>query len=187
MLRFGKPLTGAIYPRREMDLEEFHRARTRIPNPDHAKATANAYVSPEGLISADGGGKRFAVVDGFVRARHVGTGIMLVERSVLEAMMARFPELWVQAPPPPIRRVGLVKGGLLQCFEPIVGPDGMAQGEDISFCQRWTDTIGGELWANIDEPILTWAAQTHTGHFLTRLRNMGAQLDITETAKPPAA
>ena len=77
-----------------------------------------------------------------------------------------------------MRRVG-VNGGLLQCFDPVRDKDGIGLGEDVSFCLRWSHELKGEIWANIDEPIVHVGQDSYTGHYLSKLKATGAKLRVT--------
>lgn len=174
MLAFNKPITGIVAPQRRLDYEAYHNARGHTDNPAIAKVIANDYVGGDGevLRNADG---EIEIADGFVRVRQTGTGIMLIERSVLDTMRARLPKLWLPDAGEKMRRIGLT-GGLLQCFDPVRDTDGVGLGEDVSFCRRWTQELKGEIWANIDEPIVHVGQDSYTGHYLTKLRATGAKL-----------
>jgi hypothetical protein len=174
MLAFAKPITGIVAPQRRLDYEAYHKARSHADNPAIAKVIANDYVGgdAEVLRNADG---EIEIVDGFVRVRQTGTGIMLIERSVLDAMRNKLPKLWLADAGEKMRRIGLT-GGLLQCFDPVRDTDGVGLGEDVSFCRRWTQDLDGEIWANIDEPIVHVGQDSYTGHYLTKLKATGAKL-----------
>ncbi len=177
MLAFTKPITGIVAPQRRLDYEAYHEARRHTDNPAIAKVIGNDYVGDgsEILRGADG---EIEVVDGFVRVSHIGTGIMLIERRVLEMMRDRFPQLWLPVAGEKMRRIGLT-GGLLQCFDPVRDKDGIGLGEDVSFCLRWSHELKGEIWANIDEPIVHVGQDSYTGHYLSKLKATGAKLKTT--------
>jgi hypothetical protein len=180
MLSLQKPITGIIAPQRRLDYEAYHQARLKADNPLIAKVIANDYVSVEGIIRDPSG--ELEVVDGFIRMEHMGTGIMLIERKVLEAIRERFTHLWVAEPPESVRRLGLPSGGLLQCFEPGRDQHGIALGEDVSFCLRWSQELKGEIWANVDEAIMHVGQDNYSGHYLTKLDQTGVKLNIVGNA-----
>lgn len=181
MLSLRKPVVGIVAPQRRLDYEAYHRARERTDNPLLARVIGNDYVAGDGAVVIGRGkdGKaEIEVVDGFVRVARTGTGIMLVERQVLERMREAFPELWVEKPPESIRRSGLPQGGLLQCFDQLRDEQGIAVGEDVSFCQRWTKTLGGEIWASVDEAIVHVGQDNYAGHYLTKLQQGPTRLAL---------
>lgn len=172
MLAFRKPVVGIVAPQRRLDYEAYHRVRAQVEAPLMARLVANDYVAGDGAVVVErgpAGQPEIEVVDGFVRVTRTGTGILLVERAVLEAMRQRFPELWVATPPDSIRRSGLPEGGLLQCFDQMRDEQGVAIGEDVSFCRRWTEGLQGEIWANIDEGIVHVGQDNYAGRYLSKL------------------
>ena len=177
MLAFGKPITGVVAPQRRLDYEAYHETRAKVANPAIARAVANDYVGnlDDLILSAAG---EIEVIDGFVPTTRAGTGIMLIERAVLEAMQERYPKLWLAETDEKMRRMGL-EGGLLQCFDPLRDQNGVGLGEDVSFCLRWSVELKGEIWANIDEPIVHVGQDSYTGHYLSKLQVMGAKLRVT--------
>jgi len=176
MLSLGKPVTGIIAPERRLDYETYHKTRATVANPAIARAVANAYVGQENDVLRNAAGE-IEVIDGFVAASRVGTGIMLIDRSVLEAMRERYPKLWLADAGEKMQRMGL-EGGLLQCFDPLRDQNGVGLGEDVSFCLRWSVDLKGEIWANVDEPIVHVGQDNYTGHYLSKLKAIGARLKV---------
>jgi hypothetical protein len=177
MLAVAKPVTGIVAPERRLDYEAYHKARELADNPAIAKVIANSYVSGDDAVLRNDTGE-IEVVDGFVRVSRAGTGIMLIERAVLEAMRQHYPAMWLADPDEKMKRAGL-EGGLLQCFDPIRDKNGVGLGEDVSFCLRWSVEMKGEIWSNIDEPIVHVGQDSYTGHYLSKLQASGAKLKVT--------
>jgi hypothetical protein len=185
MLSLQKPITGIVAPLRKLELEAYHAARQKTDNPHLARVLANEYVAGDGVVLPEtlpDGSKQITVVDGFVRVTHTGTGIMLIERQVFEGIREKYPELWMANPPAHLQQVGKVKGGYLQCFDVARGTNGLALGEDVSFCMRWSHGVGGEIWVNIDEPILHVGQETFSGRYLSKLERSGIKLNIINSA-----
>lgn len=174
MLAFRKPVVGIVAPAKALDHETFHRARMVTGNDITARLVANEYIAGDGAViktrRADGS-QEIDIVDGFARVTHTGTGIMLVERGVFETLREHHPELWIPNPPDRVRKVGLRQGGLLQCFEPLRDKDGLAMGEDISFCIRWVEGCQGEIWANVDEAIVHVGDEAYVGQYLAKMKH----------------
>ncbi len=81
------------------------------------------------------------IVDGFVEADHVGTGIFLAQRGAFEAAKP-FAECFG---PPSQYRSALPSGNFYGFFETL-REDGIYLSEDVSFCRR--ARMGGcEVWA----------------------------------------
>lgn len=174
MLAFRKPVVGIVAPAKRMDHEAFYRARSSCGSGVAARLIANEYVAGDGALigkrNADGS-EEVDIVDGFSRVTYTGTGIMLIERKVLEAMRDRFNDLWMPNPPDRVRGFGLRTGGFFQCFEPLRDKDGLALGEDVSFCIRWVNDCQGEIWANVDEGIAHMGSEAYAGQYLAKLKS----------------
>jgi len=102
---------------------------------------------------------RVAITDaGFVEVEYVGTGMMLINESVLRKMAAAHPE-W--------RRDTL--GGqheeFFEFFATDLSPDGTHRlGEDISFCKRW-QALGGKVFVDPMAKLGHHGIFNYTGNF----------------------
>ena len=86
--------------------------------------------------------------DGFARARYVGTGFLLVRRSVFERMAARYPEIRYSRSHASAD-ADIAPDGLHAYFDCVIDRDsGHYLSEDFTFCKRWLD-MGGELWVDL--------------------------------------
>lgn len=185
MLARNKPVVGIVAPQRRLDYEAYHQARARTDNQLLARVIANGYVAGDDAVMVEQGsdGRRVVtVVDGFVRVSHTGTGIMLIQRGVLEAMRDYYPGLYLAEPPAHVRALGVPRGGYLQCFEPARDQHGLALGEDVSFCLRWTREMGGEIWANVDEAIIHTGSDHYAGQYLSRLEHSDVEVRFASAA-----
>lgn len=82
---------------------------------------------------------------GLVKVRETGTGFMLIRRDVLQAMVAKFPELEFQTDdnePGAKRRYDFFSVGP---YTDTVTKKRRYLSEDYYFCQRWRD-MGGDVW-----------------------------------------
>lgn len=196
MLAFRRPVVGIVAPAKRMNHDAYYRARSAGGNDVTARLIANEYVAGDGALvgkrNADGS-EEVDIVDGFVRVTHTGTGIMLIERKVLEVMRDRFADLWMANPPERVRSFGLRAGGFFQCFEPLRDKDGLALGEDISFCLRWVNDCQGEIWASVDEGIAHVGSEAYAGQYLAKLKSRPSlRLNMVSSSEgasivPPAA
>jgi len=165
MLGFDKPVVGCIYPRRKLDFALMHRVAAAPEEPDELFSLANEYVSYLDAARRDDGSHVIEVTDeGFTRVRAAGTGLMLIKREVFERMKS-LPGLWVDS----FRLPGW-SPGLLQCFKPIDSKWGVPMTEDLSFCRRWIDQCGGEIWANVNEVVSHLGPFEFKGRFQDRLK-----------------
>jgi len=113
----------------------------------------------------------FLVVDGpCIRVRRAGAGVLLIRREVFDRIRERYPELWCERIEHTYAKLGL-KTGVLQCFEPMPDEHGLYGGEDMSFCQRWVEGCGGEIWSVVTETITHVGPEKFTGNFLTKLQH----------------
>ncbi len=178
MLATDKPVVGAIYPHRRFDLETFYALGNEIGDPAVARLVAIEYVGAGSIDLVDGmsrGGEPHRssnlVTDGScIRVRDIGAGIMLVRRDVFDRIKARYPQLWCEAIENTYGKFGL-KGGVLQCFEPMPDERGHYCGEDTAFCRRWVEGCGGEMWAVVTETITHVGPEKFVGNFLTKLQH----------------
>jgi len=178
MIAAEKPVVGAIYPHRRLDLDKFYALRDEIADPSVARLVAIDYVGAGSICLVDGtsrdGEHRAAsdlVTDGpCVRVRDAGTGIMLIRRDVFDRIKERYPELWCERIQDTYGKFGL-KDGVLQCFEPMPDEHGHYCGEDMAFCRRWVQGCGGEIWAVVTEAITHVGQEKFIGNFLTKLQH----------------
>jgi hypothetical protein len=171
MLAFDKPILGALTPQRRLDHEALHRWSQRLPDGRSARAAALGYVA-EGEIVAEpkeNGEVRIDVVDGFVRVRQIGAGVLLVQRSALERFKDRFPELWVRDAGADYAAYPWCAQGLLQCFAPLKRASGLFISEDLAFSTRWVAGCKGELWACVAEPIAHVGREAFAGAFVEKM------------------
>jgi len=157
MIAFDKPITSALCPRRFIDDELVYELRRVVSDAKLARMTALNYVGEE---ATDLGTLR----SGFAQTRRAGTGIMLIQRTVLETFARTFPDL-VVSKPGPYESYG-VTGRVLQAFDGgVKDADGFNVGEDICFTYRWIKVCGGEIWTCIDETIAHVGAEVYTGNY----------------------
>ncbi len=150
MLDFDKPVVSVVGPRRDVSFERLWRTAQQIDSWQKMQSLALDYyqdfaTGPDGHIE---------IVDGFARVKGSPSGVMLIQRAVIERM-AELPGLVVESFEP-LLADGL-SGRLVQPFRPMVLPDNRMLGEDLSFCRRWIEECGGEIWASVSHEI------THVG------------------------
>jgi hypothetical protein len=156
MLAIGKPVVGVVAPKRRIDLQRLADLARTEPDTERAVAKAHEFVVRR-LASAA------APKNGFIEVEHCGAGILLIERRCIEELLRRAPELSdVTAK----GRAPLTKdlSRLIRVFDPMLGREGTRLSEDFSFCHRWRQLCGGQVWANVAHTI------THVGlhHFAAR-------------------
>jgi hypothetical protein len=98
-----------------------------------------------------------------------GMGAVLIQRQVFETMI----EKRVSA----LSRAGAALGVAdphYDFFAHVAGPDGAMLGEDYSFCQKWREGCGGEVWALTDADIRHVGDMAYGVPFLKRLNVLAA-------------
>jgi hypothetical protein len=114
-------------------------------------------------------------VDEPLELARVGTGLMVVRRDVIEALVARHTELRY-TPDALDRESGLVGEHLTALFQPMIDPEtGHLLSDDYAFCRRVRDA-GYRIW------LAPWLRTTHTGP----ARFSGALADLAALSAAPA-
>jgi len=151
MLAFDQPIVSAVCPHRILDVPRLHAMSREYADPGSAWARSLSFVMELETPHVER--------QGFYRARRTGTGLMLVKREVFETLKGACPELYRPAAGSYYEGQGLQH--VLQCFDQAYDENGLAMGEDVSFCRRWQAT-GGEIWVVFDETV------GHVGPFVFR-------------------
>ena len=185
MLALGRPVVGCVLPDRNFDYKRFHNSRFSIEDATVARAVVTDYVGGErAFVASDGEELQF--VDGFVRVNYASAGLLLIRRDALQLMKEKFPELWLDDSGAHYRDSGL-KGGVLQCFDSMQGPDGAFIRDDFAFCRRWTEGCGGEIWSCIEESVSCAGDEPFLGHYLLKMKQEGVIVLESSSAKAISA
>lgn len=181
MLQLDKPICAGMYPKRYLDLDRLMTIARSMPE-DTAEArkkalhTAFEFVAESDLMLEGEGTQRTLNIErGFARCHAAGTGVMLVKRFVLEEMRKRFPEL--VAPSVPGGATTLTKE-FFQPFNEYKLADGHTLSEDLSFCRRWSQEMGGEIWTNIDDEFTHQGNMRYKARFMDKLMSASVKSDI---------
>jgi hypothetical protein len=138
MLALNKPVVGTLYPKRSIDLKALHAAGD-LPF-EAAVAKASSFV---GQVA-----KPPERIGGFQRMEWCGTGVFLISRKTIDAMVEKMPDLLVPNRLPVLDDKVTT---LVRAFDKIT-EDGREYSEDASFCKRWGQ-CGGEVWAATHRPV----------------------------------
>jgi hypothetical protein len=129
MLNFDKPLTGALYSRRQFPISVVGKVF-------HDNDTTENMVKGHLLVEA------------------VGAGVLIIKRDLVKEMLDKMPEIvdksGAHVLAPLLETYDLPC--LLRPFNEVITEDGTQLSEDLSFCHRWRK-CGGEVWANVKHPI----------------------------------
>ena len=161
MLDFGRPVVSVVGPRRDISFERLWRTARQVEPWQRLQSLALDYYQD----FATGPDGRIEVVDGFAKVKGSPAGVMLIQRAVIERM-AELPGL-VAENFEPLLADGL-SGRLVQPFRPMLMPDNRLLGEDLSFCRRWIEDCGGEVWASVAHEITHAGTVPFKGRFADR-------------------
>jgi hypothetical protein len=141
LIESGADVVAGVYPVKRTNWEKAKRAiEGRRPNVPAASLDYVLEVNDPDHV---------ATVNGFTRARYVGTGFLMIRRHVFEKMCAHpdyaslqfFREHSLDALAGSPNRFALFEGMIDRATASYLS-------EDFAFCKRWTD-IGGEIWADL--------------------------------------
>ena len=145
MIRFNKPLVGALCPKKKLPIEFAGRAK-------------------------DGPAK---FVNGFMEVNGVGGAIMLYSREVITAMIEKFPDIVDTVTVKNHAAKQILEGQgvtrMIRAFDPI-WINGEKFSEDLSFCHRWQQ-CGGEVWANIVHQVSHVGLYEYTGAYYNVIKD----------------
>ncbi len=163
LLAANKAIAGVAYPFRRIELNRpIAPADTGLTMREWLEKHADYTVAP--VTNADGD---VNFVNGFLEARHVGTGVFLARRDALEAMKP-FTDCYA----PPKQYESMLAGGKFYGFFETIEDDGVYAGEDVSFCTR-ARQAGLPIWALIDQTVVHYGASEVSGQYLQAMRRSG--------------
>jgi hypothetical protein len=164
LLAANKTIAGVAYPFRRFHLDRtIEPADTGLTLRDWLEKHADYTVAP--VVDAEGDTH---FVNGFVEARHVGTGVFLAHRDAFEATKP-FAECYA----PPEQYVSMVPSGKFYGFFETIEEDGVYLGEDVSFCRR-ARRAGLTIWALIDQTVVHYGQSEVSGQYLQAMRLRGS-------------
>ncbi|MDJ0820931.1 MAG: hypothetical protein QNJ09_03845 [Paracoccaceae bacterium] len=157
LLEAGHDLAGAIYPKRQLDLDRYTQLIREGVRPEQARAASSEFVV--GFSSS-----QITVQSGWCKATVLGTGCLLIKRNVLEALASGGQVAQIAS--------SLPEGGpLYDFFGPLSKPDGARMSEDFSFCVKATQA-GFTVWALADADVGHMGTQRYTARFSDHLAYM---------------
>jgi hypothetical protein len=131
MLDYNKPVVGGVYPKKNINWNKI----TELVNQTNVTAlttdTIQAMTKEPVLILLDD--PTINVNDEFIETRYTGTGILLIQRNVLEKMRTSFPNDIYNA----------LNTIYFRYFDTEL-KDGVYLSEDYWFCDRWRQ-LGGQI------------------------------------------
>jgi hypothetical protein len=172
LIRFGAPVVAGCYPLKMVDyaaIAEALRARPPLAATPEALESATLHYPLRAAPITE-------IRDGFVRVEEVGCGFLLLERRVLDELIARYGDELrylndVAGYGDPSQTYELLAEELTfyALFETAIDPATHRYlSEDYAFLRRWRE-LGGEVWMDITLPLAhagTHVYRGHVGHFL---------------------
>jgi len=147
-LAFGAEVIAGVYPTKKVDWDKV-AVQARENRVDLASSSLSYVMEFEDP-------RRIEAKNGFARVKYAGAGFLMIQRNVLEKMIAKYADL-------KYGRINLendtLKDSPHRCamFNSLIDPEtGTYLSEDYSFCRRWRD-MGGEIWADLESRL------THVG------------------------
>jgi hypothetical protein len=132
LLEYDKPIVGGIYPKKSINWEKI----TKLVNQNNEKELTSediqTNVKDAVVILLDD--PTINVEDDFIETRYTGTGILLIQRIVLEKMQEKFPD--------DVYALNDTKH--FRFFDTEL-KDGIYLSEDYWFCERWRQ-LGGKVY-----------------------------------------
>jgi hypothetical protein len=161
MIEFNKPVVGAIYTKRQIDLKRLAALAAKGESVERAIARAHDFI----LRPLHGRQPRR--IKGFMEVEGCGTGVMLIQRAAVDTMLKTLPNINdTNAKKTAPSAFGLDR--LIRAFD-VLNVEGVPLVDDYAFCYRWQALCKGELWARADQSI------THIGlhRFSSRYADAG--------------
>jgi hypothetical protein len=132
MLDYNKPLVGGVYPKKKIDWDKITELVNQYnETPLTTDMIQNMTKEPVLILLDD---KSVNINDDFIETRYTGTGILLIQRNVLEKMRESFPNDTYNA-------TNII---YFRYFDTEL-KNGVYLSEDYWFCDRWRE-LGGNVY-----------------------------------------
>jgi len=161
MIEANVDIIGCAYPYRTVPLHE------TIAKSGVTYRESISQVVPYAVQFPSGRGS-FEVIKGVCEVSALGTGLLLISKLALKAMVSKevvepfatgFPyNQWYEH-------------NQYYGFFDYLKIDGAYIGEDYSFCKRWTRDCGGKIFAVIDEEVMHIGAMPVIGRYIDKIRS----------------
>ena len=157
LLLTNKELSGGCYPKKCFNWDKIKHHSAKNPNlsDDELMAKSLDYVFNP-IYHQEGTNVVIKLENGMASVKDIGTGFMMIKRSVIKKMIAKFPDTKYRN-----NVAGYGQNNMNDyfyslfdcCIDPV---SKVYLSEDYLFCKRWID-IGGELWLDLNTNL------NHTG------------------------
>lgn len=169
MLDFAKPLVGAVYPKRTLDVKKVAELAAAAKDGPRALAKAQDFV-----LRPLRGARPSASRPGFLEVEACGSGILLVERGCVETMLKRLPQI-SDARAKTTSPLAKNLERMIRAFD-VLFINGMRLSEDFSFCHRWRHGCKGEVWASIAHEIAHIGLHRFSASYREKISGDGPQV-----------
>jgi len=132
MLDYNKPIVGGVYPKKKINWDKITELVNQPNKTVLTSETIQAMTKEAVVILLDD--PAINVNDEFIETRYTGTGILLIQRNVLEKMRESFPNDIYNA----------LDIKYFRYFDTEL-KDGIYLSEDYWFCDRWRQ-LGGKIY-----------------------------------------
>ena len=158
LLLSGKELSGGCYPKKcfNWDKIKHHIQKNGSLKDDELMAKSLDYVFNP-IYHKEGENVVIRLDNGMAQVKDIGTGFMLIRKSVINKMIAKFPDTKYRNNVAGYSANSKADDYFYCLFDCAIDPVSRVYlSEDYLFCKRWID-IGGELWLDLNTNL------NHTG------------------------
>lgn len=170
MLDLDRPLVGAVYPKRTIDMKKVVELAA---GNDGARALAKAQ---EFVLRPLRGARASASRPGFMEVEACGSGVLLVRRDCVDTMLKKMPQI-SDARAKTASPLAKNLDRMIRAFD-VVFVNGLRLSEDFSFCYRWRRVCGGEVWASIAHEIAHIGLHRFGGTYADKLAATSPQVVV---------
>ena len=149
LLISGKELCGGCYPKKAFNWDKIKHQSVKNPtmHEDELMAKSLDYVFNP-IYHKEGENVVIKLNNGMAQVKDIGTGFMLINKSVINKMMKKYPETKFMNN---VAGYGQTNANdyFYALFDCCIDPVSRVYlSEDYLFCKRWIE-IGGELWVDL--------------------------------------
>jgi len=154
----NKELSGGVYPKKHLNWKKIIKCAQSNKEMDHKEIIARSvdYVFNPVYFTDDTNRMIAKVVNGMVQVKDVPTGFMMIQRSVFDSMIHKFPERKYKNNVAGYHNKD-TEEFFYNFFAVEIDPDARVYlSEDYTFCKLWRE-CGGDLWVDLSTNL------NHTG------------------------
>jgi len=181
MVQFKQDIVCIPYPKKSINFTKLAKyANYKNMNTDKLQAVCQDYVVNFLNTSAE-------IKNGFIQCSYGGTGLMLIERNVIETMKIKYSNTKYSNDVGGYNENEVSKDNFYALFDCFICPKSNRYlSEDYAFCQRAIE-CNFKIWANLNAPITHHGGHCFLGHFGQTLM-MGVEeneVSISQQEPPP--